>query len=235
MLRGSPNLFGAAAILAAVGPFQASDPFAPNRDRMVRDQIESRGIRNPDVLRVLRATPRHRFVPESIRAMAYDDCALPIGHGATISQPYIVALMTEALAPEKAHRVLEIGTGSGYQAAVLAQLTDHVYTIEIVPELADSARKTLASLGYTNVTVRHGDGYKGWPERAPFDRIIVTAAPPEVPQTLLDQLAPGGRLIVPVGAGWEQELTLIEKRRDGSIHRTPVAPVLFVPMRSPGR
>ena len=231
MLRNSPHLFGAAAILAAVGPLPATDPFAPQRERMVREQMESRGIRDAHVLQAIRVTPRHLFVPESIRAMAYEDCALPIGYAATISQPYIVALMTELLMPEKGNRVLEVGTGSGYQAAVLSQLTSHVYTMDIVPELADSARKTLGSLGYSNVTVRHGDGYRGWPEHAPFDRIIVTAAPLEVPHTLLDQLARGGRMVVPVGSGWEQELILIEKKPDGKIHRTSVLPVIFVPMR----
>lgn len=232
MLRSSPPLFGFAAILAAAGPLRAGDAFAPIREHMVRDQIESRGIRNTEVLRVMRLTPRHEFVPETVRGMAYEDCALPIGYSATISQPYIVALMSELLAAEKWHRVLEIGTGSGYQAAVLAQLTARVYTIEIVPELAESARRTLQRLSHSNVTVRHGDGYRGWPEAAPFDRIIVTAAPPEVPTALLDQLAPGGRLVAPVGSGWGQDLILLEKNADGSLHRTSVAPVIFVPMRT---
>ena len=231
MLRSTPHLFGFAAMLAAAGPLRAGDAFAPIREHMVRDQIESRGIRNPEVLRVMRATPRHEFTPETVRAMAYEDCALPIGYSATISQPYIVALMSELLAPGKGHRTLEIGTGSGYQAAILAQLTSRVYTIEIVPELAESARRTLQRLGYLNVTVRQGDGYHGWPEAAPFDRIIVTAAPPELPQTLIDQLAPGGRLVAPVGAGWGQDLVLLEKKSDGSLRRTAVVPVIFVPMR----
>jgi protein-L-isoaspartate(D-aspartate) O-methyltransferase len=232
MLRASPHLFGFAAMLAAAGPMRAADAFAPIREHMVRDQIERRGIRTPDVLRVLRATLRHEFIPETVRAMAYEDCALPIGYSATISQPYIVALMTDLLRPEKGQRILEIGTGSGYQAAILAQLTAHVYTIEIVPDLAESARRTLERLGYANVTVRQGDGYRGWPEAAPFDRIIVTAAPPEIPKALLDQLAPGGRLVAPVGAGWGQDLILLEKHPDGSVHRTAIAPVIFVPMRS---
>ena len=231
MLRSPPHLLGAAALLAAVGPLPASDPEASLRERMVREQIENRGIRNPEVLRVLRATPRHRFVPPGTRSAAYDDCALPIGYSATISQPYIVALMTELLTPGPRQRVLEIGTGSGYQAALLAQLTRQVYTMEIVPQLADSARRTLAALGYRNVTVRHGDGYRGWPEEAPFDRIIVTAAPPEIPRTLIDQLAPGGRLVAPVGEGWGQDLIVLEKKTDGSLRRTSVAPVIFVPMR----
>jgi protein-L-isoaspartate(D-aspartate) O-methyltransferase len=232
MLERSLHLFGGAAFLAFLGPAPAVDPYVPERERMIREQIESRGIRSPDVLRVLRVTPRHLFVPEPARVMAYEDCPLPIGYGATISQPYIVALMTELLATEKRHRVLEIGTGSGYQAAVLAQLAGQVYTIEIVPELAQSARQRLASLGYSNVTVRHGDGFQGWAERAPFDRIILTAAPGAVPRALLDQLAAPGRLIAPVGFGREQELILIEKRPDGTLRRSSVAPVLFVPMRS---
>jgi len=235
MLRSPPQLVGAAAFLAAVGPVRAGDALSSARERMVREQIASRGIGNPEVLRVLRATPRHQFVPPDEQALAYDDCALPIGYGATISQPYIVALMTELLLPDPCQRVLEIGTGSGYQAAVLAQLTSHVYTIEIVPELAEGARRTLAALGYTNVTVRQGDGYRGWPEQAPFDRIMVTAAPPEIPQALTEQLRPGGRLVAPVGPGWEQELIVLEKRADGAIRRTAVAPVIFVPMRPGSR
>ncbi|MBZ5576968.1 MAG: protein-L-isoaspartate(D-aspartate) O-methyltransferase [Acidobacteriia bacterium] len=231
MLRSPPPLLGAAALLAAIAPLRAGDPLAPVRERMVREQLESRGIRSSAALRVMRATARHRFVPPALQSAAYDDCALPIGYGATISQPYIVALMTELLIPEKHQRVLEIGTGSGYQAAILAQLTSHVYTIEIVPELADSARRTLSDLGYSNVTVRHGDGYRGWPDQAPFDRIVVTAAPPDIPQALIDQLAPGGRLVAPVGSGWNQELVVLEKKADGSIQRTPSIPVLFVPMQ----
>ena len=231
MLQRSPHLIGAAAFLALLTPVPASDPSVPVRERMVREQIAGRGIRNPAVLRVLRATPRHLFVPEAIQANAYDDCALPISYGGTISQPYIVALMTELLAPATSNRVLEIGTGSGYQAAVLAQLTSHVYTIEIVPELADSARRRLAALGYLNVTVRHGDGYEGWPEQAPFDRIILTAAPEDVPRVLLDELAPGGRLVAPVGIARGQELILFEKLADGTLRRSSGVPVLFVPMR----
>jgi protein-L-isoaspartate(D-aspartate) O-methyltransferase len=200
---------------------------------MVSDQIESRGIRNPEVLRVLRATPRHLFVPPEVRELSYADRPLPIGHEATISQPYIVALMTELLEPAKQQRVLEIGTGSGYQAAVLGQLVKHVYTIEIVEELAASAAATLRKLGYTNVTVRQGDGYKGWPENAPFDRIILTAAAPEIPQTLIAQLAVTGRLVAPVGSRWDQELILVEKLANGKIRRQSFGPVIFVPMKHP--
>jgi protein-L-isoaspartate(D-aspartate) O-methyltransferase len=217
--------------LGAPGPQPpGTDPFAAQRENMVRVQIENRGVRNPDVLRVLRVTPRHRFVPPAVRSLAYADNPLPIGHGATISQPYIVALMTELLDPNKNQRVLEIGTGSGYQAAVLAQLLKHVYTIEIVPELAASARKLLAGEGYRNVTVREGNGWLGWPEQAPFDRIILTAAPPEIPRTLIDQLAPGGRLVAPEGHTFDQTLVVIDKTPDGKLQRRSVAGVTFVPM-----
>lgn len=209
----------------------AEDPMALQRKRMVSVQIEKRGIRNPDVLRVLRATPRHLFVPPSLRSEAYEDHPLAIGYGATISQPYIVAHMTELLAPARHHRVLEIGTGSGYQAAILAQLVAEVYTLELVPELAQAAARTLRDLGFTNVTVRQGDGYKGWPEKAPFDAIIVTAAPPEVPAALIAQLARGGRLVAPIGSSPEQDLVLVEKGADGNLHQRSVGAVTFVPMR----
>jgi protein-L-isoaspartate(D-aspartate) O-methyltransferase len=213
----------------------AADPYAPARERMVREHIASREVRNPAVLRVMRETPRHLFVPERLRSQAYEDHPLPIGFDATISQPYIVALMTELLDPKKEHRVLEIGTGSGYQAAVLAQLAGEVYSIEIVPELARSAEATLKGLGHRNVKVKAGDGYKGWPEAAPFDRIILTAAPPEVPRALTDQLAVGGRLVAPVGASvMVQELVVIDKRADGSLKRRSEGGVRFVPMR-PGK
>jgi len=198
---------------------------------MVQQQIEPRDVRNPAVLQAMRSVPRHLFMPEGVRDMAYEDHPVPIGYGQTISQPYIVAVMTELLEPGKDHRVLEIGTGSGYQAAVLAGLVKHVYSIEIVPELARSASATLAHLGYRNVTVRHGDGYKGWPEEAPFDRIIVTAAPPEIPQALLDQLRPGGKLVAPVGSTvWGQDLVVVDKTAQGKLRRRSVFPVMFVPM-----
>jgi protein-L-isoaspartate(D-aspartate) O-methyltransferase len=199
-------------------------------DRMATEQMESRGIRSPDVLRVMRSTPRHLFVPVRFRSEAYEDYPLSIGHGATISQPYIVALMTELLQPEMQHRVLEIGTGSGYQTAILAQLVGEVYSIEIVPDLVRAADKTLRELGYSNVTVRQGDGYKGWPEEAPFDGIIVTAAPHEVPDVLIEQLSRGGRLVAPVGSRWNQELILIEKSEDGTVRRKSFGGVSFVPM-----
>ncbi len=198
---------------------------------MVREQIEARGIRNPDVLRAMRATPRHLFVPTAVRPYAYSDQPLPIGFGQSISQPYIVALMTELLAPEKADRVLEIGTGSGYQTAVLARLSRHVYSIEIVAALAKAAKERLAAMGYVNITARQGDGYQGWPGEAPFDRILLTAAPPDIPGALLDQLARRGRLVAPVGERvYAQELVVADKSGTGEIHRRVVAPVRFVPM-----
>jgi protein-L-isoaspartate(D-aspartate) O-methyltransferase len=197
--------------------------------KMVREQIQSRGIENPAVLDSMRNTPRHKFVPAALGGLAYADQPLPIGHGQTISQPYIVALMTELLEPAKDLTVLEIGTGSGYQAAVLSPLVKHVYTIEIVPELALSAEATLDKLGYKNISVRAGDGYQGWPEKAPFARIILTAAPPEIPQALIDQLRPGGKLVAPVGEDL-QHLVVIDKGHDGKISQRSIIPVRFVPM-----
>lgn len=204
--------------------------FAKERAMMVEEHIEGRGVRNPDVLRAMRTVPRHEFVPSTVRDQAYADRPLYIGYGATISQPYIVAAMTELLEPSPKHKVLEIGTGSGYQAAVLSKLVDKVYSIEIVPELARSGEATLKRLAYDNVIVKHGDGYKGWPEHAPFDRIILTAAPPQVPQVLIDQLKPGGKLVAPVGEAGDQQLLVIDKTSDGKIHRRTVFPVMFVPM-----
>jgi protein-L-isoaspartate(D-aspartate) O-methyltransferase len=201
---------------------------------MVREQLEARGIRDSKLLGVMRVIPRHRFVPTALRSQAYADCALPIGYGATISQPYIVAWMTELLQPAETHRVLEIGTGSGYQAAVLSRLVRSVYTIELVPELAHSAAQRLAALGCHNVTVREGNGYIGWPEQGPFDRILVTAAPAEIPNALLSQLVPGGRLVAPVGTGWAQRLTVVEKTRSGTLQISTAGEVAFVPM-VPGR
>lgn len=194
---------------------------------MVRDQIERRDVADPRVLQAMRAVPRHRFVPPSLQHLAYADRPLPIGHGQTISQPYIVAHMTEALGVERTHRVLEVGAGSGYQAAVLAHLARAVYTVEIVPELARRAAATLKELGYANVRVREGDGYAGWREHAPFDRILVTAAPEQIPPPLLDQLRPGGRIVIPVG-GVEQWMTVVEKTPAGVVERRTI-PVRFVP------
>jgi protein-L-isoaspartate(D-aspartate) O-methyltransferase len=212
----------------------ASGAFAERqaeRDAMVAEQIAPRGVRDPAVLAALRRVPRHAFVPPDQVASAYEDHPLPIGEGQTISQPYIVALMTEALRLRHDSRVLEIGTGSGYQAAVLAEITPHVATIEIVPELAARAGAAFAALGYATIAAREGDGYLGWPERAPFDAIMVTAAPDHVPPALVAQLAPGGRLCLPVGAeGGDQELLVITKAADGTVSQETIAPVRFVPM-----
>ena len=199
---------------------------------MVEIQIERRGVKDPRVLKVMRDTPRHRFIPPHLEKMAYLDGPLPIGEGQTISQPYIVALMTELLALKGDEKILEIGTGSGYQAAVLSALVSEVFSIEIVKNLVDSAAVRLDKLGYKNVTTRWGDGYKGWPEEAPFDAIIVTAAPNEIPQPLIDQLKAGGRLVVPIGAR-QQELKVITKNEDGTIQSKNIIPVRFVPMVHP--
>jgi protein-L-isoaspartate(D-aspartate) O-methyltransferase len=203
------------------------------RAMMVRDQIEARGVRNPSVLAAMGAVPRHELVPESVREHAYEDRPLPIGHLQTISQPFVVAAMSEALDLGPEERVLEIGTGSGYQAAVLSGLCRQVFSIEIVAPLAERARTELGRLGYDNVQVRSGDGYQGWPEQAPFDAIVVTAAPDHVPQPLLDQLAPGGRLVMPVGDTF-QELIRITRTQDG-FERTSLFPVRFVPMTGEAR
>jgi protein-L-isoaspartate(D-aspartate) O-methyltransferase len=205
-----------------------ADKMKEKRLKMVDDQIRARGVSDPLVLRAMETVPRHEFVPGNSVNQAYDDHPLFIGHGQTISQPYIVALMSEVLELNKDDRVLEIGTGSGYQAAVLAELVDSVYSIEIVEELGLEAQQRLKRLGYDNVFVRIGDGYAGWPERAPFDAIIVTAAPVEVPEVLLDQLAEGGQMVLPVGIGI-QELVLIEKK-DGIVSQRRITSVRFVPM-----
>jgi protein-L-isoaspartate(D-aspartate) O-methyltransferase len=221
-------------LISAALTLQAQDQYRVQRERMVHDQIESRGVKNSQVLRAMRDTQRHFFVPPHVRQFAYEDHPIPIGFGQTISQPFIVGFMTEMLDLTKEHRVLEIGTGSGYQAAILSSLAKEVYTVEIVPELARSATETLRRLGHQNVFVREGDGYKGWPEKAPFDRIILTASPPELPQTLVDQLRPGGKLLAPVGSSvFGQEIILVEKAADGKITKGPVLPVSFVPMVKP--
>lgn len=198
-------------------------------ERMVRRQIEGRGVEDPEVLRAMSKVPRHEFVPESLKGSAYSDSPLPIGHGQTISQPYIVGFMTEALDLQPGERVLEIGTGSGYQAAILAEMGARVYSIEIIPELGEFARKNLARTGYESVHLRVGDGFQGWPEAAPFDAIIVTCSPNDVPDPLEEQLAEGGCMIIPVGSSFSQELVLLEKK-GGKLTRTHRLPVRFVPM-----
>jgi protein-L-isoaspartate(D-aspartate) O-methyltransferase len=194
------------------------------------EHLEQRGIRDPEVLRAMRSVPRHEFVPRELVEFAYDDRPLDIGFGVTISQPYIVAAMTQLLDVSKHHRVLEIGTGSGYQAAVLSSLAGEIFSVEVLLELARRASEKLWRCGYRNVHVRHGDGYKGWPEESPFDRIILTAAPSEVPQPLTDQLAIGGSLVAPIGEDDRQHLVVLEKLADGSLRRRAVFPVVFVPM-----
>ncbi|MGH9363520.1 MAG: protein-L-isoaspartate(D-aspartate) O-methyltransferase [Thermoanaerobaculia bacterium] len=229
-VRGAARrLFALAGAVALLGCAMATDdPTLSARRRMVEEQIRWRGITQRRLLTVLEEVPRHLFVPETERGMAYADHPLPIGSGQTISQPYVVALMTSLLDLGPGDRVLEIGTGSGYQAAVLARLAGEVYTIEIVPELGERARRTLAELGYANVQVRIGDGYRGWPEAAPFDAILLTAAPTEVPPPLLGQLKMGGKMVLPLGRWW-QELVMLTKTPSGVV-REEVAPVRFVPM-----
>jgi protein-L-isoaspartate(D-aspartate) O-methyltransferase len=208
--------------------------YATSAAAMVEKQLRPRGIDDPRVLRVMAKVPREKFIAKELATRAYEDRPLPIGFGQTISQPFIVAFMTQALKPTPTDRVLEIGTGSGYQAAVLGELVKEVYTIEIVRPLAQRAAIVLNALGYKNVLVRAGDGYKGWPEHAPFDAIIVTAAPDHVPQPLIEQLKEGGRMVIPVGKTFGQELKVLEKR-GGAIKQTAVLPVKFVPLtRDPG-
>lgn len=204
------------------------DDFSKERREMVEQQIRARGITDDKVLKAMRKVPRHLFVPEPQRKFAYADSPLPIGLDQTISQPYIVAYMTEAAKIASGGKVLEIGTGSGYQAAILGEIAKEVYTIEIVPELARQSGSLLKDLGYKNVYAKEGNGYLGWPEHAPFDAIVVTAAPPEVPKALVDQLAVGGIMVIPVGTSY-QEMMLITKTKDGVTEKRTI-PVRFVPM-----
>ena len=203
------------------------------RQKMVNEQIIARGVRAESVIKAMQKVERHLFVPEQYRNFAYSDRPLPIGEGQTISQPYIVALMTELLDLKKSDKVLEIGTGSGYQAAILAEICDSVYTIEIISSLGKQAQALLRELGYHNIHCKIGDGYLGWPEHAPYDGIIVTCAPSKIPQPLKEQLAEGGRMVIPVGATYTQELVLVTKTK-GKLIQKSVIPVRFVPMlRSP--
>ena len=236
--RGIETCGASAAILGALTgcwqePLQLepdTDGFGPLRDRLVAEQLAARDIVDPVVLGAMRRVPRHLFVPERLREYAYEDHPLPIGEEQTISQPYIVAFMTEALQLTRTDQVLEIGTGSGYQAAVLAEIVERVYTVEIIPSLARSARERLARMGYENVEVRTGDGYLGWPEAAPFDAIMVTAAPNHIPPALVEQLSDGGRLVLPVGEVTAvQELIRVVRRGDDT-RMERLLPVRFVPM-----
>ena len=219
------------SLMLNLGCSQNAYSYENQRKIMVEDQIKRRGVKDVGVLKAVQKVEREKFVPEKYRDLAYSDNPLPIGHQQTISQPYIVAYMTEHLQISKSHHVLEIGTGSGYQAAILAELAHHVFTIEIIPELAESAEKVLMELGYENITVRTGDGYKGWPEEAPFDRIMVTAAPNEIPEKLVEQLAPNGRMILPVGGSiFAQYLWLVQKDKEGIVTKEKILAVRFVPM-----
>ena len=219
-------------------PSRGADKFDDDRKWMVKTQIDAEGItdgrigvKNRSVLEAMRRVLRHEFVPDRYKSQSYVDMPLPIGYDQTISQPYIVAYMTELLDPKKEHKVLEVGTGSGYQAAVLAELVKHVYTIEIIKELGESAEERLKRLAYKNVTVKIGDGYFGWEEHAPYDAIIVTAAPDHIPPMLLHQLKPGGKLVIPVGGRFRvQNLTLVQKTEAGSVMTRQVMPVVFVPL-----
>ena len=219
------------ALLATAGGCRhnAGSDFAAQRERMLKEQLKPRGIRDERVLAAMGKVPREEFIPENLRGQAYADQALSIGHDQTISQPFIVALMTEQLRPQPTDRVLEIGTGTGYQTAVLSELVKEVYTIEIIESLAKDASARLARLGYNNAHAKIGDGFQGWPEVAPFDAIIVTCAPDKVPPPLTQQLKEGGRMVVPVGNGLDQQLYLLEKK-DGQLAQRAILPVRFVQM-----
>lgn len=222
-----------AMALLLPGPARCADTeaYRKARQRMVRYQIQDRGVRDPGVLEAMRAVPRHEFVPERYRDQAYEDHPVPIGLGQTISQPYIVAFMTELLELEPGDTVFELGTGSGYQAAVASEMAGSVYTMEIYRELADAALARLKSLGFENVSARHGDGYYGWKEKAPFDAIIVTAAADHIPPPLIEQLRPGGRLVIPLGSPFSiQQLVLVTKDREGKVSERAIIAVRFVPL-----
>ena len=227
-------LFAAIATTGCGQQAPSAGNFAAQRQRMVEQQLKPRGIKDERVLAAMAKVLREEFVPMDARPSAYEDGPLPIGYDQTISQPYIVAFMTEQLRLKPSDHVLEIGSGSGYQAAILAELVAEVYTIEIVEPLAKSAKATLQRLGYRNVHVKMGDGYKGWPEEAPFDAIIVTCAPEKVPQPLVDQLKDGGRMVIPVGEQFAQQLYLLEKK-SGQLKESATLPVRFVPMQRESR
>ena len=218
-----------AFLLFSTGPEQPDD-FGRKREAMVREQLITRGISDPEVLSVFRKVPRHAFVPQQYLRSAYSDQPLPIGEGQTISQPYIVAYMTEILDLKPGKKVLEIGTGSGYQAAILAEMGAEVYSVELIKPLGENAGKILTSLGYTNIRLKTGDGYSGWPEYAPFDAILVTCSPSEIPSPLKEQLAEGGKMIIPVGEQFIVQYLYLLEKKNGKIRQKNVMPVRFVPM-----
>lgn len=205
------------------------DAYKGLRENMVKNQIEARNVYNSATLRAMRTVPRHEFVPSDMRAYAYEDRPLAIGNGQTISQPYIVAFMTSVIKPRPEYKVLEIGTGSGYQAAVLAEIVSEVYTIEIIPALAEEAEKKFKALNYQNIHTRVGDGYHGWPEEAPFDAIVVTAAPDKIPAPLIEQLKEGGKLVIPVGPKYSVQSLQLVTRKNGKTTTKNLFPVRFVP------
>lgn len=224
------NIFIWSFLLLFFIPYTEQDNFEQQREKMVRQHLASRGINDSNTLKAMRTVERHQLVPKNIQRFAYEDRPLPIGKGQTISQPFIVAYMTQAIQPKAGMKVLEIGTGSGYQAAVLAEIVDEVYTIETVESLAESAKQNLSKMGYNNIFFRVGDGFYGWEEHAPFDAIIVTAAPEEIPPRLVEQLKTGGKMVIPVGpTSASQELRLIEKKKDGKLDIKNLMPVRFVP------
>jgi protein-L-isoaspartate(D-aspartate) O-methyltransferase len=218
-------------LLVAAASVPDDARYSKQREAMVASQIAARGVTDPATLRAMGAVRRHLFVPEASRGNAYEDRPLPIGYGQTISQPFIVATMTQTIRPQKEHRVLEIGTGSGYQAAVLAEIVRNVYTVEIVPELGEAARERLRALGYRNAEVRIADGYDGWPEQAPFDAIVVTAAAEYIPPPLIKQLKEGGRMVIPVGAPFFNQALILVEKKGGEITTRQLMPVIFVPFR----
>jgi protein-L-isoaspartate(D-aspartate) O-methyltransferase len=231
MRRHALLLALATAAPAAAQQEPEGERWRRERERLVQEHIIAAGVQDRATLDAVRSVPRHEFVPARERDRAYEDTPLPIGHGQTISQPSLVAMMTELIRPRPGIRVLEVGTGSGYQAAVLAAAGARVWTIEIFAVLADEARARLARLGYDQVQVRHGDGYAGWPEEAPFDAVVVTAAADDIPPALIDQLGPGGRLVMPVGArDSDQALVFVQKDRTGRVSRRELLPVRFVPL-----
>ena len=218
-------------LILCLSAFLQEDPYVKDREIMVRTQIEMRGVADEATLSSMKKVQRHLFVPKDLRDNAYDDRPLPIGYGQTISQPFIVAYMTEIIRPDKNSKMLEIGTGSGYQAAVLAEIISDVYTIEIITELSNSSAKRLKELGYKNVYVKNADGYYGWKEHAPFDAIIVTAASEYIPPPLIEQLKDGGRMVIPVGSPFQTQMLMLIEKKDGKITTKSLMPVMFVPFK----